>query len=188
MSLFRLLCICMEFLMDKVTRTGLRSSGMLRGIGWPFVADQQSTPRDTPEERRHHLHRGRSLKSRITRTNIFLLPQHFAFLLSVVIPTVHHIQSSVQGMDMCPGPVSRDTTLSTVTKIVNCKYGVLRFVSTFRIFVWLFFPYTPTIHNYSQCPEYLRQNCRLQTCTNEQMLSWTTDIFVELTYGADSSI
>jgi hypothetical protein len=56
--------------MDKVTRTGLRSSGMLRRIGWPFVADQQSAPRDAREERRHHLYRGRSLKC-ITRTDIF---------------------------------------------------------------------------------------------------------------------
>ena len=32
-SLFRILCICMEFLVDELTRAGLRSSGMLRGIG-----------------------------------------------------------------------------------------------------------------------------------------------------------
>jgi len=30
-------CICMEFLMDKLTRTGLRCSGMSSGVGWSFV-------------------------------------------------------------------------------------------------------------------------------------------------------
>jgi hypothetical protein len=29
----------MEFLMDKLARAGLRSLGMLRGIGWSFVTD-----------------------------------------------------------------------------------------------------------------------------------------------------
>jgi len=98
---------------------------------------------------------------------------------------MHHIQSSVKGMVMCPGPVSRGTALSTVTRDVNCKYGAFPFLSDFRIVLWFLFP---TIHYYSQCPECLRQNGRPQTCTNEQMLSWTRDMFVELTYGADSII
>ena len=128
--------------MAKLTGTGLRSSGMLRGIGWSFGTDQLSAPRDTPEERRHQLHRGRS---RMTRKIFFL--QHFAFSLSVVVPTVHHIQSSVKGMVMCPGPVPRETALSTVTSDVNCKYGAWPFLSDFEICCGSYSQQSVIIHN-----------------------------------------